>query len=595
MKSSRFQILLVVALLSLLGLLGFLQYKWLGQISEAEKERLEKRLKTDSEKFAQDFNKEISDIRMILRMNKENVADKDWSEFNEGFNNWLSQTKYPKLVKEIYLFPKDENPYRYDIEKQEFSEISLTQDLQEKFGTAENPKEEKFRIISPIVDVPSRKIVEEDKKIVINHLQITAGNPAKLETIGNLIIQLDEETLKNQFLKNLNDNYFSDGEYEVAIIDKKSGDVIFANTDDSQIAEKTSDTSISLFETMPENMAVFVRNTVSPIQKPVEKRIENKSISVIQSTGSVIKMSGVGNKIPNVLSGNKEPSGRWLLNLHHKEGTLEEFVDNTRRKNLAISFGILSLLAVSIGLIFVSTNRAKRLAQRQIDFVSSVSHEFRTPISVIYSAGENLSDGVIDEREKVVNYGNLIKGEGKKLSSMVEQILEFAGANSGKKKYKFEDVEVSQVVENAIDECQTLLEKDNVKLEKNFDENLPHIHADKNALSHAIQNLIANSIKYSNGEKSLKISTKNGDGQIKIEVEDKGIGIANKDLRQIFEPFYRAKDVVDAQIHGNGLGLSLVKQIVTAHGGKVEVESELGKGSKFTIQLPVAESSKNKQ
>ena len=78
-------------LLSLLGLFGFLQYKWFSQISEAEKERLEKRLKTDSEKFAQDFNKEISDIRMILRMNKENVADKDWSEFNEGFNNWLSK------------------------------------------------------------------------------------------------------------------------------------------------------------------------------------------------------------------------------------------------------------------------------------------------------------------------------------------------------------------------------------------------------------------------------------------------------------------------------------------------------------------------
>jgi signal transduction histidine kinase len=588
-KDSRFQILLVLALLSLLGLLGFLQYKWLGQISEAEKEHLEKRLKTDSEKFAQDFNKEVSDITVNLRVNKESVENKDWSEFAEGFKNWLSQTKYPKLIKEIYIFQKDANPYRFDLEKQIFSEIPLTPDVQEKFGTAGNLKEEKFRIISAIVDMPSRKVVENDKQIIINHLQINAESPTKLDNIGSLIIQLDEETIKNQLLKNLNDNYFSDGEYEVSIIDKKSNELIFANTDDSQIAEKTVDTSVSLFETMPQNMAVFVRNTVSPNlqnQKTIEKRTESKTVSVFQSTDSVIRMSKVGNKMPDILQGNKEPSGRWLLNLHHKDGSLEEFVDNTRRKNLAISFGILSLLAVSIGLIFVSTNRAKRLAQRQIDFVSSVSHEFRTPISVIYSAGENLSDGVIDSSEKVTNYGNLIKGEGKKLSAMVEQILEFAGANSGKKKYKFEDVEVSQVVENAILECQSLLEKDGFTLEKNLDENLPHIHADANALSHAIQNLITNSIKYSNGEKYLKISTKNGNRQVKIEVEDKGIGIDKKDLRQIFEPFYRAKDVVDAQIHGNGLGLSLVKQIITAHNGQIEVESELGKGSKFIIILP---------
>ena len=118
------------------------------------------------------------------------------------------QTKYPKLVKEIYLFPKDENPYRYDIEKQEFSEISLTKIYKKNLERQKIRKRKKFRIISPIVDVPSRKIVEEDKKLLSDHLQITAGNPAKLETIGNLIIQLDEETLKNQFLKNLNDNYF---------------------------------------------------------------------------------------------------------------------------------------------------------------------------------------------------------------------------------------------------------------------------------------------------------------------------------------------------------------------------------------------------
>ena len=228
-------------------------------------------------------------------------------------------------------------------------------------------------------------------------------------------------------------------------------------------------------------------------------------------------------------------------------------------------------------MIFASSQRAKMLAQRQVEFVSSVSHEFRTPLAVIYSAGENLADGVAKEQTQVSRYGDLIKGEGKKLSRMVEQILEFAGANSGKKKYDLREVDVIEIIEKAIAECEPMIKENNFTVEREIAGDLPKIIADKNALSQAFQNLIANSIKYSNGNGWLKISAKNGGGKIKIVVEDKGIGISAKDLRHIFEPFYRAKSVVDEQIRGSGLGLSLVKQTVEAHGGRVSAESELKK------------------
>jgi signal transduction histidine kinase len=236
-------------------------------------------------------------------------------------------------------------------------------------------------------------------------------------------------------------------------------------------------------------------------------------------------------------------------------------------------------------LIFVSAQRAKRLAQRQIDFVSAVSHEFRTPLAVIYSAGENLSDGVIREENKITNYGNLIKREGKKLTAMVEQILEFAGARSGKQKYDFRRVEIEKIIAEAIAECQPAIEEKDFLIEKEFAKNLPAIVADKKALTKAVQNLIHNALKYDDGEKWMKISVGSGDGKVKITVEDKGIGIRKKEIDKIFEPFFRAKSVVDAQIHGNGLGLSLVKQIVEAHKGEVIVESEAGKGSRFIIEL----------
>jgi signal transduction histidine kinase len=214
-----------------------------------------------------------------------------------------------------------------------------------------------------------------------------------------------------------------------------------------------------------------------------------------------------------------------------------------------------------------------------------VSHEFRTPLAVIYSAGENLADGVANDPAHTSKYGELIKGEGRKLSGMVEQILEFAGANSGRRKYNFQPVAAGEIVENAIHECRTLMS--GIALETDIDENLPSLNADAEALSRAIQNLIANAVKYQSGTRWIRVAAGNGDGNVKISVEDHGIGISKSDLRQVFEPFFRSKAVVDAQIHGNGLGLALVKQTAEAHGGRVFAESELGKGSKFTIVLPV--------
>jgi signal transduction histidine kinase len=132
-----------------------------------------------------------------------------------------------------------------------------------------------------------------------------------------------------------------------------------------------------------------------------------------------------------------------------------------------------------------------------------------------------------------------------------------------------------------------LIESEGFTVETNIQDALPALQVDRVALSSAIQNLIANSVKYSNGSKWIMVSAVNGGGSVKIAVEDKGIGIEPDELRKIFEPFYRAKDVVDSQISGNGLGLNLVQKIVEAHGGRVTAESRVGKGSKFTIELPV--------
>ena len=276
----------------------------------------------------------------------------------------------------------------------------------------------------------------------------------------------------------------------------------------------------------------------------------------------------------------------WTVNVQHVAGSIDSFVTGERKKSFMVGLGIYLLLVGGILTILLSALKSRRFAQRQIDFVSSVSHEFRTPLAVIYSAGENLADGVAKEDSQVSRYGELIKGEGKKLSAMVEQILEFAGANSGKRKFNLVAADVGEIVREAVEECRPLIESGGFTLETDVQENLPQICVDRNELSRAVQNLIANSVKYSNGDRWIRISAHNGGGSVKIAVEDRGMGIGGDDLKLVFEPFYRTREVVDAQISGNGLGLNLVKKIAEAHGGRVTVESRPGSGSKFTIDIP---------
>jgi signal transduction histidine kinase len=598
----------------LLGVLAALQYVWLSQISDAEKDRMSKRLQTDTDRFGEDFNREIQGAYFNFQTDNELWQKKDWAQFKERYDFWGKKTAYPNLIKDFYYFENKDGAavLHYDSAKGEFIESNWNDELKKLQAKTQNAEtfqtidDEDFALLMPIYEptntfdrIMIRKAGVPSEMTKYSTDSDTA--PPKIDfpkRTGFLVIKLDLDVVKNQLLPDLVSKYFPEGNFKVAV-DGKDEQKIFQTHD-----VNSADASVKLFDLSPDNLIFFANRDILPRVGGVESKdvvinqqIHRSSISTTRietdkneepkKSTSTFKIELNNGEKPRttIQATNSQQSGIWTLNVQHIAGSLDKFIANTRNKNLAISFGILGLLAVSIVLIFVSAQRAKILAQRQIDFVSSVSHEFRTPLAVIYSAGENLADGVAREDAQVSRYGNLIKGEGKKLTAMVEQILDFAGANSGKKKYDLREQNVNEIIENALSECQPLLDEKGFAVERELAENLPLVKADANALSQAIQNLIFNSLKYSNGKKFIKISAKNGGGKVKIAVEDKGIGIASKDLKHIFEPFFRAKTVVDEQIHGNGLGLSLVKETVEAHGGKILAESEIGKGSKFTIEL----------
>ena len=594
MKRSWVSTILLCGVLALLTLFVGLQYNWLAQASEAERGQMQKRVETDTKALADDFNREIQGAFLNFQVDPSAWKTGNYAEFNERYDHWKTQTAYPTLIKQIVYINKDIAPLAYSVDNRTFAPIESSDELKqiqaaEESGTRQTVLEDQLALVMPLH--PTGEKVE---RIMI---RTTAGPGAERIQMpkpdGRLVVFLDRATILDIVLPELKEKYFSGGEYKLRVSDRKEN-IVFGDPNAS------SDASAALFDLTPDSLIFFSkmglhRQAEKREGMVVNQRIESRRFSTNEigngkETGKFtieLNDNKDGKLNKTVIASTTAGGDPWKLNATHSSGSIDAYVTGERRKNMAIGIGLYTLLVGGIGAIVLSAMRSRRFAQRQIDFVSSVSHEFRTPLAVIYSAGENLADGVTKDEMQIARYGNLIKGEGKKLTTMVEQILEFAGASSGKRKYNIEPVNIADVIAHAIDECQPLIDEKEIVLETDIDGTLPKINADQAALSHAIQNLIANSVKYSNGERWMRVSAANGGGSVKIVVEDKGIGISVNDLKQIFEPFYRSKDVVDAQIHGNGLGLSLVKDIVQAHGGKVSAVSELGKGSKFTIDIPL--------
>ena len=248
-----------------------------------------------------------------------------------------------------------------------------------------------------------------------------------------------------------------------------------------------------------------------------------------------------------------------------------------------------------MGLLMLSTRRAQELARQQMEFVAAVSHELRTPLAVIRSAGENLADGVVRDEEQIRKYGDLVRNEGRRLTEMVEQILEFAGIQSGQRGFALRPVAIAPMLARDRGRPRAAL-IDAARIAgrvRHRRTTLPPVLGDEPALRRVFQNLVANAIKYGGASRAAGSAIDARARARRARGARHGRAIAASASRpaeqaRIFEPFYRAPDVIAAQIQGAGLGLSLVKRIVEAHGGRVAVRSAPGAGSEFTVVLPAA-------
>jgi signal transduction histidine kinase len=261
-------------------------------------------------------------------------------------------------------------------------------------------------------------------------------------------------------------------------------------------------------------------------------------------------------------------------------------------KLIAVLAFVLLFSTISVWAIQASkTLAALHMAKLQMDFVASVSHDLRTPLTAILTAGQTMKDGFVPN---VPLYGSIITAQALHLIDLVDQVVLFASMKNGKKQYSLRPVSVSELFDDVRASTKWMFEQQGLIIDFSCDGELPFVVGELQALSRCLQNLVGNAVKYSTHGQRVRVAAElfrlaGSPPEVRITVADKGMGINPDELKHIFEPFYRSPRVRVAQIRGTGLGLSVARQLAEAMGGRVSVVSEIGAGSVFTLHLRIAE------
>lgn len=278
-------------------------------------------------------------------------------------------------------------------------------------------------------------------------------------------------------------------------------------------------------------------------------------------------------------------AGAWVLELWNPSGSLERLVDKTRRRNLLVGTAVLVLLGLATFQLWRSARTERATARRQMDFVAGITHELHTPLAAITSAGANLADGVVAEPQRIRDYGSMIQREGQRLNALVQQSLELAGIESGAAGTQSRhSVSVDELLQRAREATELICSESSVELRLEIADSLRErtVAIDVDLILRALANLISNSAKH--GAEQILLEASADRRVLRLAVEDDGPGIPEADRRFLFEPYRRG---ATARGKGAGLGLYIARRIAEAHGGTLRFTEPEHRGARFELRLPM--------
>jgi signal transduction histidine kinase len=549
----------ILGMVAVVCTLAVLQYRWTAEIGRSEQQRLKGTLTTDVRGFAQEFSYDFERLCETHEVDPQDRAENLEARVIRQHQEWTRIASRPDLLAGLMIW-KTEPPHptleSLDPNGKRFVEVawptqlgSLRQYLQEQAG-----------------QLNARQI--GDREALYYPWTFQGETPALLRPIfqvqapdgdvqlrGFLVLELDMEFLQQQYVPDLVVRHFGElglTSFHVEVRTNKAPyGRIYTSNANLNLSASAPDAQVNLFDAVAEEAR---RRGHAPLQ--------------MASDGE-----------------------QWQLVVRDPAGSVDVDVARWRRRNLAISFGLLGLLAGTTVLLFSVARRAERLAKLQIEFVAGVSHELCTPLAVINSAAENIVDGVVEGPAQVQEYGAMIREQGRRLERLVDEVLLFAAGRFGKSGCDLRPTEIAPLLEQTLAGSETMLRDAGFTFEKAIDPELPFVIADAEALSKCVENLVSNAMKYSGENRWIRLraaySARGVSPEVRISVQDKGMGISAADLPHVFEPFFRGQDAREGQIRGVGLGLYLVKRMMEAMGGGVSVSSKPSQGSTFTLHLPV--------
>jgi two-component system phosphate regulon sensor histidine kinase PhoR len=279
---------------------------------------------------------------------------------------------------------------------------------------------------------------------------------------------------------------------------------------------------------------------------------------------------------------------KWRLRVAQKDVSATASRNRRQMMDFVLIGAALLVILTGLAILALAIRRERRMNELKSDFISNVSHELKTPLSIITMFGEMLALGRVKSPQQGTEYAEIIWRESVRLARLIDNVLDFAKIERGVDAYEFTEGDVGEIVARAIELSQHRLAKAEMACEASLEPDLPPVRLDPNAFTLAVLNLIDNAIKYAPEGKRIAVTLARDHDRVILEVKDWGPGIEPDEQQRIFERFYRARAVRLKPIRGSGIGLALVEHIVSAHHGGVSVESTPGRGATFTIWLPVA-------
>ena len=264
---------------------------------------------------------------------------------------------------------------------------------------------------------------------------------------------------------------------------------------------------------------------------------------------------------------------------------------NRQQRTARIAMIVALLVIIIIGILVIGrlVSREVEIARLKSDFVSNVSHELRTPLTTIRIMAEMLALGAVPTGEKQAEYHKNIVSEAERLTRLINNVLDFARIEEGRKKFKFGMGDIGDAVYEVERITGDYVRKEGFTLRTHVTDGLPATAFDRDAIIQALINLMSNAVKYSGEDKRIEMGVELERDAICLYVADHGPGIEQKEIPHLFEKFYRGGDHMTREAGGTGLGLSIVQHITSAHDGKVSVVSKMGEGSRFQLVLPISQ------